>query len=84
MPNHYRVEGVVDFLSPIKVDADGNGLYELAYMDVDETVTALDAQAAADKVLAQADVDTPDWSDPPDVTLTAGQPLQAALPLEAA
>ena len=77
----FRVEGKIDFLRPAKVDDAGNGLYELAYTDVDEIVTALDAQGAADKVLGRADVDTPDWTDPATVTLVAGRPLQAELPL---
>ena len=81
MANRFRVEGKIDSLRPVKVDSDGNGLYELAYTDVDETVAARDAQAAAALVLGRAAVDTPDWTDPPAVTLVAGQPLQAALPL---
>ena len=83
MADRYRVVGMIDYLSP----PNEKGLCELIYLEIDETISATAAKAAAALVLLAIErqaYDMPDWSESPTVTLSGDQTLQLALPLEMA
>lgn len=85
MINQYRVTGIIDFIRFADRRPDGTELWELARLDIQTDIEAVDETGAEAQALdiASKHLESADWDGRPEVVMVDGEQVaQIALPLE--